>query len=225
MTPREKATNELLYFIDQFAPGSNNRDIYEKRLNNLTNAEFGELMDRLASGEEVLALFIPNLSEHQLNLKRNLKIAKQLGVELFEHLYLTDPQTGQVYKTPIRHLVVDLPLRRQVQMLYKKMSVPEHNQAVDERSGQATGPSKGARISYPELQVNAAKGLDNMVLELIKYRGGDEKAYNAMNRSILETGDASLEEINARGPTTVKATQTLSVFLKSMHLDPGSLDN
>lgn len=223
MTPREKATQELLYFIDKFAPGSDNRDIYERRLNQMTNDEFVEFIARLESGEDVLALFIPNLSKHPLSLKRNLKIAKELDYSLFQYLYLTDPQTGQTYKTPTKHMVVDLPLRRQAQMLYKKMSVPKDNQQVDERSGQRSG-DKGARMSYPELQVNAAKGLDNMVLELIKFRGGDEKAFNAMNRSILETGDASLESIAAREPTTVKSTQTLAVFLKSMHLDPGSLD-
>jgi len=218
MSPRQRATNELLYFIDQFAPGSDNRDIYERRLNQMTNQEFTDFMSRLESGEDVLALFIPNLSKHSLSLKRNFQIAKKLDYPLFQHLHLTDPKTGQVYKTPIKHLVIDLPLRRQAQMLYKKMSIPENNQAVDERSGQPTGPSKGARVSYPELQVNAAKGLDNMVLELIKFRGGDVKAFNAMNRSIQETGDASLEEINAREPTNVKASQTLSVFLKAMHL-------
>jgi hypothetical protein len=116
-------------------------------------------------------------------------------------------------------MVIDLPLRRQAQMLYEKMSIPENNRVVDERSGQATGPSKGASLSYPELQVNAAKGLDNMILELIKFRGGDVKAYNAMNRSILDTGEASLNEIAAKEKTTVKSVQTLGVYLKAMMLD------
>jgi len=159
------------------------------------------------------------LSKHNLDIKRNFEIAKDLDHEFFQHLWLTDPQTGQVVKTPTKHLVLILPLRRQAQMLYKKVSIPEHNQAVDERSGQPTMPSKGASISYPELQVNAAKGLDKMVLELIKYRGGDTRSFNAMNRSILETGEASLDEIDAQDPSTVKSTQTLDVMLKAMHLN------
>jgi hypothetical protein len=219
MSARQAATEELLHFIDQFAPGSANRAIYEERLGKMSDAEFEAFMTRLENEEEILSLFVPNLSEHKVSIKRNFEIAEQLDHQFFQHLYLTDPTTGQVVKTPTKHLVIDLMLRRQAQMLYKKMSVPENNQAVDERSGQATGPSKGSRMSYPELQVNAAKGLDQSVLELIKFRGGDVKAFNAMNRSILETGEASLESISAREPTTVKATQTLSVLLKSAHLD------
>lgn len=218
MGNREKATKELLYFIDRFAPGSDNRGIYETRINAMSDRQFDAFMQRLASGEQVLAIFIANLHEHRLDLKRNLEIAEELDYDFFQYLNLTDPATGQVMRTQVKHMVIDLPLRRQAQMLYKKMSVPENNQVVDERSGQATGDSKGASVSYPELQVNAAKGLDNMVLELIKFRGGDVKAFNAMNRSILETGEASLEDINARGATSVKASQTLSILLKSMHL-------
>lgn len=218
---RRLATRELLYFIDRFLPGSDNRKIYEKRLKAMTDDEFESFISRLESEEEILALFVPNLSEHSISIANNLNIAKELGHDFFHHLYLTDAQTGQVVKTPAKHMVIDLPVRRQAQMLYKKMSIPEHNQAVDERSGQpsASGGSKGARMSYPELQVNAAKGLDKSIVELIKFRGGDVKAFNAMNRSIMETGEASLDEITAREPTTVKSRQTLNVYLKAMHLD------
>lgn len=219
MTPRENATQELLYFIDMFAPGSSNRQVYEDRLKKMTNKEFASFIDSLDKGEEVLALWIANMDEHKIDLDRNFAIADKLGHTFFHHLHLTDPETGTVVETPIPHMVVDLPLRRQAQMLYKKMAVPDHNQAVDERSGQATGDSKGASMSYPELQVTAAKGLDNMILELIKFRGGDSKAHNAANRSIMETGGVSMDAIKARGPTSVKANDTLSVYLKSMGLD------
>lgn len=218
MLNRAAFERELLFFIDQFIPGSQNRAIYEERLKKTTDAELEVWVQNLAEGKEIIALFAPNLTEFKIDTERNQKICKALGYDLFQHLYLTDPQTGVVYKTNAKHMTGLVPFRRQVQMLYKKMSIPEGDDVVDERSGQATGVSKGARLSYPEIQVNAAKGLDNMVLELIKYRGGDEKAYNAMNRSIYATGEASLEEISARGPTSVKAAQTLSVFLKTMHL-------
>lgn len=219
MTNREKATRELLYFIEKLAPGSDNKKIYEERLGAMSDKQFAEFIDRLENEEEILALFVPNLSKHPISVANNLKVADELGHDFFHHLYLTDPDTGQVMKTPAKHMVIDLPVRRQAEMLQAKISIPENNKVVDERSNQPTGPSKGSRMSYPELQVNAAKGLDNMILELIKFRGGDERAYNAMNRSILETGEASLEAIKAQGPTAVKSTQTLSVYLKAMMLD------
>lgn len=224
MSNRALAEKELLYFIDQFSPGSPNKEIYRKRLAQMSDAEFEEFITRLENDEETLPLWIANFEQHKLSIERNFKIAAELEYELFQHLYLTDPQTGQITKTPVKHLVGYLPLRRQAQMLWKKMSIPESNHAVDERSGQATGDSKGSSLSYPELQVNAAKGLDNMVLELIKYRAGDDKAYNAMNRQLLETGEASLAAIAATTPSRVKATQTLSIYLKSMMLQNNLLE-
>lgn len=216
---RALAEQDLLYFIARFAPGSPNRELYATRLKAMSDTQFKEWTDNLAIDKETLTLYIPNLGEFKLNMDRNFEIAEELGHEFFQHLHLTDPHTGQITQTVAKHLVILVPFRRQAQMLYKKMSIPETNQQVDERSGQATGASKGSRLSYPELQVNAAKGLDESVKELIKYRGGDERAYNAMNRSILETGEASLDAIAANVPSKVKATQTLSVFLKSMHIN------
>ncbi|AEH03595.1 RNA polymerase beta subunit [Pseudomonas phage PhiPA3] len=215
---RKVVEREILYFIDMFRPGSNNKKIYEELFARMNDKEFEEWMERLEAGE-VLALYAPNLEEPQLSINQNYKVADALGHELFQHLILTDPQTGQTYKTQNKHLVGLVPFRRQVQMLVKKSSIPGSNHIVDERSGQAAGDSKGARLSAPEIQVNASKGLNNMVLELIKFRGGDEKAYNAMNKSIIETGEASLDSIMAETPSQTKSNLTLSVYLKGMHLN------
>ena len=60
-------------------------------------------------------------------------------------------------------------------------------------------------------------GLGNRLEELIKLRGGDEVAFNEMNRQILETGEADIESIKALG-SKVKSTETLSAILTGMHL-------
>lgn len=215
---REAATQELLAFIDMFLPGSPNRAIYEKRLSAWSDEEFYEYMVNLREGKETLALYIPNFSGQSLDVPVLEGIAEKIDYDFFQYLDLTDPLTGQIVRTNVPHLVLRLPLRRQVQMLYKKMSIPEDDDSVDTRTGQATGDSKGARVSYPELQVNAAKGLNQSIIEMLKYRGGDERAYQAMTRQILETGSASLESISAVMPSKVKATQTLGIMFKSAHL-------
>lgn len=220
MSTRQEATEEILYLIDRFGAGPGNREAYEEYLGRMSDKEFEAYIERLENEEETLALWSPNLTEHKLSLERNMEIAEELGHEFFHHLRLTDQDTGKITITPIKHMVTDQMLRRQAQMLYKKKNIPDHNKSVDERSGQATGDSKGASISYPELMVNAAKGgLDNMLIEMIKGRGGDVNMFNAMNRSIHDTGGASLEAIRSRGPTTVKANDTLEVFFKAMMLD------
>lgn len=220
MSPRQEATEEILYLVERITGDERNRKVYENYLSKMTNKEFEAFIERLENEEELLSIWVPNMSNTKMSLERNLEVAEELGHEFFHHLRLTDQDTGKVTITPVKHMVVDQIIRRQAQMHYKKKSIPDHNKSVDERSGQATSDSKGASMSYPELMVNDAKGgLDPLLVEMIKFRGGDEKAFLAMNRSIYETGGASLDAIRAKGPTTVKANDTLTVYFKSMGLD------
>lgn len=217
-TDRKAAEKEALYFIDKFLPGSDNRKVYEELFEQMSDKDFEQWITNLMTDVEIMALYAPNLQDQTLQMKNIYAIADELEFELFQHLILTDQQTGQVYRTANKHMVGIVPFRRQVQMLVKKASIPTSNHVIDQRTGQPTGDSKGARLSAPELQVNASKGLHSMLRELIKCRGGDEQAYLAMNRSILETGQASINSIMSEFDTNVKSTKTLSVYLKSQHL-------
>lgn len=217
MGNREAATAELLTWIDKLLPGSANKAIYEERMKKMSNAQFDAFMKRLESEEEVLSLIAPNLTSPKITIERNLAVAKELGHNFFERLWLTDHVTNKTYLTPVTYLVVDLPLRRQQQMLVKKARIPEDNRHVDDLSGQPTGTSKGSRVSFPELQVLFAQGMDKSLTELIKARGGDEKAFRAMNAEIIARGGASIDRIAANN-TKVKSTQTLGTILTGMHL-------
>jgi len=215
---RKAAEKDALHFIDMFLPGSKNKELMAEMFKRMSDAEFEQWINNLESGAEYVTLYAPNLADVTLSIERNYKVAEALGFELFQQLRLTDQSTGQVYLTPNKHLIGMLPLRRQVQMLAKKRSIPGSSHVVDERSGQASGDSKGSRLSGPEIQVNVSKGLKTSVLELVKFRGGDAEAYNQMNRQIMETGEASLSSIMAESPSIVKSNKTLSVYLSAMML-------
>lgn len=214
MANRKKATELLLNTIEEIAPKSGNKEYYEQLLKGMSDKAFGDFMKKLRDEEMILSLTIPNLSEHRLNSQRNIKIAKKLGHDFMQRLWLTDPQTNQVYKTNLPYLVLDVPIRRQQELLVKKISVPKDNSKVDQYSGQ---PVKGAKISYPELQALYAQGLDYALTELIKFRGGDEEAFRMMNRVIIDQGQVRLSQL----PQTsgVKSTKTLGIYLKGMHYD------
>lgn len=215
---RKQTEKEALHFIDMFLPGSPNRQLLADSFKRMDDEEFARWIDNLENGTEYVTLYAPNLADVSLSIERNYGIAEALGFELFQQLKLTDQSTGQVYLTPNKHLIGMLPLRRQVQMLAKKMSIPGSNHVVDERSGQASGDSKGSRLSGPEIQVSLSKGLETSVIELVKFRGGDAEAYNQMNRQILETGEASLNSIMAESSSIVKSNKTLSIYLSTMML-------
>lgn len=217
MNNREVATNELLKFIDGFTVGNENAELYKKRLDAMSDKEFDAFMGRLEREEEVLSLYIPTGSNSGFSYERLNALADTIGYEFFQHLYLTDAATGQTYRTPNKHLVLSLPVRRQVQMLSKKANNPENNAIVDERSGQPANESKGASVSLAELQILAARGLDDSIKELIKVRGGDTKAYQSIEREISEFGEGNLarvDELNSK-PESVN---TLSAYLTAAGL-------
>jgi hypothetical protein len=218
MGDRKAATDFIVANVTKLVPGSPYIAMLTADLEKLTDAEFDALMESYAQGTDVVPLQVPNGAPQRLNIDRNLALAAELGHDFFQHLVITDPQTGTTYQTPKKYLVVDLPVRRQIQMLTKKQSIPENNLHIDQLTDQPTGASKGAAISFPELQVLAAQQADASLRELISFRGGDRKAYNYMTKLIVQEGGANhktLGMLNSR----VKSTAVLSSFFKGMHLD------
>lgn len=214
---RAAATEVILTYIDKLMPGSPNTEIYRQRFAEMSDKEFDEFMGQLEREEIFLTIQAPNLDKNKLSIERNFEIAKELGHEFFERIWMDEGNDIPPYLTNHKYLIVDLPLRRQAQLLTKKISIPKNNNTVDNLTGQPTGPSKGSKISYPELQILAALGLDNCSIELMKYRGGDLKGFNVMNNSISKTGGVELSTLDKLG-TKVKSTQTLYTYLTSMHL-------
>ncbi len=217
MSNRKAATQECLKWINEMVPGGQAVKDMEVALNSLSDEDFARFIDRLESEEEIISIAIPNLGKDKLEMERLLELGKKMGHEFFEQLWLTDAKTGVTYLTPEKYLVIDLPLRRQQQLLTKKISIPDNNRHVDELTGQVTGDSHGASLSLPEMQLLRSQGLDRPILELIKPRGGDNKAYRFIARQIIETGTASLDSVMNLG-TRPKSTETMGHLLRGMHL-------
>lgn len=214
---RKAAEKVIIEYIDKLIPGSPNTAMYKELFEAMSDKEFDTFMTQLESGEIDLRIMSPNMADYQLTVERNLAIAKELGHEFFERVWIDEGGDTPRYLSNDAYLVVDLPLRRQAQLLTKKISIPRDNTTIDNLTGQPTGSSKGSKISYPELQIMAAMGLEKSLVELMKYRGGDLKGFNAMNASISKTGGVDMESLDKLG-TSVKSTTTLSTYLKTMHL-------
>lgn len=214
---RKAATKEILTWVDKIIPGSENSKILKEQLDRMTDQEFDAYMVMLENGEEIVPIVSPNLTDNKISVQRNLAIGKELGYEFFQRLLITDPVTGVEYYTSQKYMIVDLPLRRQQQLLIKKISVPKDNLHVDELTGQPAGDSHGSSFSLPEISVTHAQGLDRTVEELIKFRGGDLKAFRMATRNMIDMGSASQDAIK-RTPTKVKSTEVLATLLKSAHI-------
>jgi hypothetical protein len=217
MSKRKEAEAFILKYIKALVPNSSNTDIYTKLFASMNDSAFEKFITDLESGARFLSIIEPNFSNSGLSVENNLAIAKDLKHEFFESLWIEGKDNMPTYLTPIKYLVVDLPLRRASQMLIKKISVPDNNKTIDTLSGQVTGASKGAKISYPELQICAAMGLESSLVELMKYRGGDTKGAVAYNGMISKYGIANLNTLSNYA-SGVESTTTLKTFLTSAML-------
>ncbi len=214
---RKKAEALILKFVGELDLSGYNTEKYKKVFAEMSDKTFHDWMVKIRAGEAQIIVFKP-LYEGKITTENNLELGKKYGLEFIEHLNVSGKQGTPDHKTPIKYLVLDLPVRRQSQNLVKKISVPDDNKVVDELTYQPTGDSKGAKISYPELQVLTGMGLDNCISELIKYRGGDRGGFNAYTAMTLRYGSANLKTLEGFA-TGVESTKTLKTYLLSAHIN------
>lgn len=215
---RKAAEKELIYVINKICnDGGKNAEIYKQMFANLDDEEFEEYMKSIDGDNRYLVVYEPNMSGAPIDPVRNVETAREWGYEFYQNIHVPAIGGMPAYVTPIKYLVGDSPLRRQAQLLAKKISVPTHNRSVDDMTGQPTGDSKGSKVSNTEAGILAAREDDDALLELFKYRGGDTKGFRAMNMQAERSGRVSLKSI-APFAGGVKSTHTVYVYLSGMHL-------
>lgn len=218
MSNRKAATDWLVKLIAEIVPNSPNAERTQRELDSLTDVEFEQLMVEFEQGTDWPSVVVPNGASYDVDTERNLAIGERIGVKFFERIWVTDQATGLEVLSNNPALIMDEPARRQKQHLVDKSSIAKNNRHVDELTGQPVGDSKGSAISNPQALILRSRGLDVTLLELMRVRGGDQKAFNYSNRAIWERGDVSLSEIDRLGSRT-KSVETLRTFLTAQHLE------
>ena len=217
---RKAAEDYILRLLNMLMPGGKSVEVYRDMFKKMSDKEFDKFMHDLKDDKITLVLIVPNFRSKGLSIARNLDIArKEFNYDFFQRLYIGPQGNNPGYLTPIRYMVVDLPLKRQSQSLVKKISIADTNRRVDKLTGQlASGhDTKSARMTYPETQLIAAWGLDASLVELLKYRGGDMRGFAAMNAMISRYGHCNMKALS-QFASGVESTKTLSSYLKAMHL-------
>lgn len=216
MSNRKDTEGFIMKYVEKIAPGIGNREIYQKFFSLLDDSQFEQFINKVDSGEIKLAIFVPNSKAIVVSLENNLALGKELGHKFFSKIFISGKEGVPDHVTPVEYLVMDLPFRRASQLISKKIKIPKNNKVIDTLSGQPTGSSKGAKISYPELLLLASMGLDKSIEELITIRGGDNRAFMAYNNFIDKYGRVTLRGLeDFRGG--VKSTTVLKTFLTAMH--------
>lgn len=201
----------IIKYVNKVDPSGENGKFYAERFKEMADKDLEKLI------QNRLPIFMPNGWKVKIDHYKNIEIARELGYEFRQHLFLTDPRTGVCAKTRYKHMMLELPVRRQSQMIDKKISIPEHSRTIDKTTGQVVGPSKGSSFSFPQTYVLYGKGYDATLREFLVARGGDIKAGQVIDRNIRTTGHSSLN-FEGSDRTRVKSTQTTGVIFQSMHL-------
>ena len=219
-TNRKAAEALLLQYLKDIEPTGYNVDLYKNEiLKDMSNADFDNWMKMIRAEEAQIVVFRPMYKAKGITIENCIKIAPKYKVELFEYLNISNDPDVPDHKTPIKYLVIDVPYKRQSQTLFKKISVPPDNKSIDELTYQPTGASKGAKVSFPELQVLLGMGLDNTIEELAQFRGGDKGGFNAYNAMMRKYGTANLTTLR-QFSTGVESTKALKIYLMSAHIKP-----
>jgi hypothetical protein len=213
-TNRKAAEEYIIKYINKLTPKTGNAELYRKRFDSMSDEEFDTYMKDLESGKKTLSIILPNFKDKGVTIDNTIKIAQELGLSFFHNLWVSGKGDTPTYMTPVKYMVIDLPVSRQSQTLVKKRSIPKDNKTVDALTGQPTGASKGAKLSYPEIQVLASMGMESSLLELVKYRGGDNKGNAVYTGMLSNMGTARLDTM-ASYASGVVSTSTLKTFLTS----------
>lgn len=214
---RQAAEAFILEHLEAILPGNVDVENYRAYFKSLSDKAFEAYIGELKAGTKYLTLTAPNFGKENLSLERNFAIADKLKYSFFQKLWIKGEGDVPTYLTPIPYLVVLMPFRVASQRLDKKKSIPKTSRVINALTGQPTGESKGASISYPEIRVCAAMGLEATMVELMKYRGGDVRGNAALNASLMRTGRANMETLK-HFASGVESTSRLKTFLTACHL-------
>lgn len=219
MNPKRKQTIEtMVKFVSELLPKTNNAELTRKRLESLTDKEFDELMLKFKNGEDYLQVFSKTgVDDDRPNIDNLHDVAKKYGVSFYNRIWISETD-GSWELSNKNAMIMYLPIRVQQQLVSKKISVPKDNNHVDYFTNQPTGSeSKGARVSYPEVNMLLSMGLNKTVEEMLHFRGGSERGMQLIERSIAQVGRANADTLK---PYTgeVGSTLMLHSYLTAMML-------
>ena len=219
---RKKIQDYILKAMKLLDPNTDiNTSYWKKKFDTMSDKDFDNFMHNVREHKENVHMYVPPFKV-TLRSKDMVNAAHALGVKLMHRLWMRDQHTGIKYLTPEEYLVVQLPVRRQQQFLDEKLSVPDNDKTIDGLSGQVSGDSKCCSLTSPQIQIFHARNLNASLFELANVRGGNIHNYAEFKRSLEETGEVSLNQLDPMNRTRVAVVG--QVWLTAMHLDINLVD-
>ena len=216
---RKAAEEMILSWVKDVDISGKTVDWYKECFARLTDTQFEKWIEDLEAGQDYVCIISDNMNGKNITIENNLKVAEKRGVPYYERIWMVEPKTGVRYLSNVPYPILPLMIKRQIESIENKRSIPSvASKKRDDMTGQVSGAAASMAQSQPETQILYAMGLDAVVVEGLKYRGGDVHGGNEFDRRLLEDGEVSINAL-LQTDTKVKSTETLHNLLLGMHYD------
>lgn len=219
MGNRKKAEEFLIKVVKDADPTGRTTTMIKEQLAKMDDKRFHEFVQRVKEGKEFIPLIVDSEYCKVMDNDKALDLCDKYGVKIMQRFWYRHPVTGvkalSNHEIPFIHLSV----RRQIETLMNKISVAEDNTRTDVLTGQ---PIDGASaITQPESLLYLEKGgdLDAVLVEKLKYRGGDIEGGRLFDQALIETGKVSTSQLYEQHNTTTRVVQTADIYLTSAHYE------
>lgn len=210
---RKKIENLIDQTLKLMDPTGINAKKYRNMFQVMSDQQFSKWITAfLADDKSNIRLDIEEFGDGSRSLKfENVeKAADNLGVKLFEYVYL--PHVSSNPNRPIRTkqpvLVGWMNIKRPQQLVTKKTGLSLSDDNRDDMTGAAKGDSKGGTTTGIENELLAGVGGEVILSEISGARGDNIKEYDNMLKSIAENGSVRLADIKTNAydkPTLLAA--------------------
>ena len=122
MAGKRAATEKFIIDnVESLLPGGGNAEIYKGLFKSMNDEQCDKFMENLADGSVKLSIIAPNLSSKKLTMENNYAVADRLGHNFFERVWMDGKNGAPRYLSKEPYMIIDLPMRRQAQLLIKKI--------------------------------------------------------------------------------------------------------
>lgn len=214
-TLREEMTEEILSFFDDLDPSGANTERMRKFLSKFkSDKEFYEYYVKFFEDPDRNWEVSYKPFENGVNMDFIEKVANKHGIPIYEIVYMPylsedpDDPVGTVY--PV--MVIDFPIKRLKQMVYKKSHTSMAATKRSSETGQVIAEDKTARLTDPEVYSLIVENQYNAAKEFFSLRADNLKAQNEAQRKIIRDGELSLEDVDTSPANSVTAN-TLQKYM------------
>ena len=214
-TLRKEMTDEILEFFDDLDPSGANTERMRKLFASFDDDKaFYKFMYDFFSDPKQNWMVAYKPYDNHVTMEFIEGVANKHGIPIYEIVYMPylspDPDDPVGTVNPV--MVLDYPIKRLKQMVFKKSHASTSASKRSSETGQVINEDKTARITAPEVYSLIVENQYAAAQEFFTLRSDDLKAQNDAQRIIIRDGELSLDQVTGHGNGSVTAN-TLQKYM------------